>query len=255
MLRLLIALVLLPIVSASAMATTWARDDQPDPFSDGQCIAHSPMSSGSYIYHWPSKYDLVFWPFTDPNWIWYCPESGYVAFGSDFEVEDHEREAIQAVLLTRQARWQAIGWKSASDWEWSEVETHYEELVDALEEIARSRASTDWSWYNRIFAQLHLETQERADQYRRDAIPFLVETLDGQDAAARAQTLYVLGAYSLRLGDEDASDRYFSEAQRVNWIDDDGAEQTGVPYLNTLIEEVGSGALDENWGVRTPSHD
>lgn len=104
----LTAIVMVAMFGGVANATTWARDDRDDPFSDGKCIAHSPVSSGSYIYHWPSKYDLVFWPFTDPHWVWHCPTSGYVAFGSDFEFDESERASIEAALEAGRDQWTAM---------------------------------------------------------------------------------------------------------------------------------------------------
>jgi hypothetical protein len=74
------------LLSLEASATTWGEPQSvPDPLrQDAICKVAEPMSYGSYIYQWPSKYDQVFWPLTVPNGIWFCPESGFAAFIGEF---------------------------------------------------------------------------------------------------------------------------------------------------------------------------
>lgn len=92
--------VLVSTFLASAHATTWTEPQPvPDPVRQGaKCQVSQPMSYGSYIYQWPSKYDQVFWPLTDPNGIWFCHESGFTAFIDDFELKSDERAALASEL-------------------------------------------------------------------------------------------------------------------------------------------------------------
>jgi hypothetical protein len=93
-----VALLIL-ILSSNAFATTWGREERPDPVIDGAtCAVSEPMSWGSYIYHWPSKYDQVFFPLTDEHGIWFCRESGFTAFIGDFELRPEEKAALAAHL-------------------------------------------------------------------------------------------------------------------------------------------------------------
>lgn len=248
MLRTISILALVVGLAAPASATTWARDDQDDPFSDGTCIAHSPMSYGGYIYGWPSKYELVFWPFTDPHWIWYCPESGYVAFGSDFEVDETERAAIAAVLAERQSEWSSRDWTIEGDQAWRAMRDNRPVLLEQLEAVARSRPGTDWAWYNRVLAQLHQADVERAGNYRLAAQDLLRAGLAEDTGAERIDTLYLLGTYSHWFGDAEAARAYFQEARTVEWTNEDGETATGIPYINEIVDEVEGGALIEQWG-------
>jgi hypothetical protein len=95
-------LVLTSTLASCAHATTWAEPELiADPVrSDAQCLVDNPMSSGSYTRHWPSKYDQVFWPRTDPKGIWFCSTSGFTAFIGDFELTPNEKAAVAAGLAT-----------------------------------------------------------------------------------------------------------------------------------------------------------
>jgi len=73
----------------------------PDPISDGECTGLVAYSYGSYVYQWPSKLDQVFWPETDPGFIWHCPSSGLTAFQPEIEqLSDPEKRRVKAFLAT-----------------------------------------------------------------------------------------------------------------------------------------------------------
>jgi len=91
-----IAAAILVFLSATSFSTAWGKSKVNDPILKGKkCSINEPMSSGNYIYQWPSKYDQVFWPLTDNNGIWFCEKSGYVSFMEDFEgLTDKENSDI-----------------------------------------------------------------------------------------------------------------------------------------------------------------
>jgi hypothetical protein len=95
-------LVLASTFAATGHATTWTEPQPvPDPVrEDAKCYVSKPMSYGSYIYQWPSKYDQVFWPLTDPKGIWFCHQSGFTAFIDDFDITAGERGALTSALAS-----------------------------------------------------------------------------------------------------------------------------------------------------------
>lgn len=99
-----IAAWILPLLigaTGSAQATTWAETHVDDPFAPGErCPVREPMSYGSYIYHWDSKWDQVFWPATSEHGIWFCPASGFAALIRDFHISESEREELSRHLPT-----------------------------------------------------------------------------------------------------------------------------------------------------------
>ena len=84
--KIIITLMFLVLLPYDANSTTWGSSDVSDPIKEGEnCSVQKPMSWGSYIYQWPSKYDQVFWPQTTENGIWFCESSGFIALINDFE--------------------------------------------------------------------------------------------------------------------------------------------------------------------------
>ena len=65
----IISLVMLLLLTGIVHATTWKPSEKTDPLTGEKVPAWEIMSYGSYIYKWPSKYDLVFWPLTDEGYI------------------------------------------------------------------------------------------------------------------------------------------------------------------------------------------
>jgi len=197
-----------------------------DPFSDGKCHTPRVNSYGGYVYAWPSKYDIVYWPFIDANWLWYCPKSGYASFGNDFgELSETEHEAVTALLSERYEG--GIG-------EWN-----FRRRLLWAEEIYRAR-DTDlrfWSWFYRLLAYLHGDDAKESEKYVRKALPLLQRQLESLKAGIEIPTvLYLLGEYHRRLGKTDAARGYFDKAK--SWSGkDEGSDKANLVYLKEIIAE------------------
>ena len=90
----------LPVFAATAI--TLSESEVEDPIAPGQtCRVQQPMSFGGYVYTWPSRFDFVFWPISDPVGVWHCERSGFTALIDDFDgLSRAEITAIQAHLAT-----------------------------------------------------------------------------------------------------------------------------------------------------------
>jgi len=53
----------------------------------------------------------------------------------------------------------------------------------------------------------------------------------------RIQTLFVIGDYHRRFGDLAEMERYFSAAETLEWVDEEGKERIGADYINAMIAE------------------
>jgi len=217
----LIALTLLPV---SAFATTWGEDIVKDPITGKDCAVQSPMSSGSYIYQWPSKYDGVYWPFTDPNWIWFCKDSGYTSFGNDFDALTADEVKAVAAFLDQ--------FYVASE---GEVNADYKLWL--LESTYRLRNTEPgfWGWFKRVKANIY---EEMASSSRYEAVALLEkEVAQLEPGFDLVQKLYVLGDYYRRFGDPEKAKAMFVKSAAVEWLDKKGTAQRGSPYINEIIEE------------------
>lgn len=221
------ALLIALCLSSPCLATTWARDRVDDPVMDrANCDVQTPMSSGSYVYRWPSKYDHVFWPIVDEAGIWFCERSGFTAFIGDFDgVTDAEREAIRAYLAE-----------------------HYTGSADlrtklALMEGIYALRDKDAAFRNtllRALARWHqdLGDLEKANDYRRQALAQIRTLLEGElPTAERLEYLYVSCNYEVFLEGADAAG-CVARLHAALDANTDEALSGYVDYLRELVEDT-----------------
>ena len=85
LLHLTFAAALVFSVTCNSFATTWAAHDVVCPVCKHKNTFMSPMSFGNYIYHWPSKFQYIYWPLIDSPVLYSCSKCHYTAFMFDFD--------------------------------------------------------------------------------------------------------------------------------------------------------------------------
>lgn len=207
-------------------ATTWVIAERADPITGDKVKVSDIMSYGGYIYQWPSKFDLVFWPFTDENWIWFCPRSGYAAFGSDFEkLSAPEKERLQAWLKTNY---------DAS----KPPRGHFEKLA-WLEKVYTARQMDEdfWRHFYRVAAYVLREDTNASLAYVRKALVLIDKHLAGNPSGmALIESLYLKGEYSRRLGEIGTARECFEKVKSAKYTED-GAGKAGHPYFLALVKD------------------
>lgn len=218
-----------------AQATTISQGRVPDPFAEGEeCEAPEIMSTGSYVYQWPSKYDFVFEPWVDL--IWYCEVSGYVSYPKDFDkLSMADVTAIGGFLSDR-------------DFHLPKGEAGLQYVLDRMEALYALRVISleDRAYFMRARAWLY-QDNPHADAYRRLALDIHETILDEQDPQGWDLIVnhYVAGFYNWKLGDPETAVEHFKKASSVEWVDEDGAQSTGSDYVNSLIDEIRAGKAED----------
>ena len=215
--------------TAHSHATKLSPQKVDDPFSDSKCPSFVILSYGSYIYNAPSKYDVVFWPETNENWIWQCPKSGYTSLGSDFdELTDSHRARIRPFLTKHYSQ----------DDPPMDLETRLL-FMEKIYEL-RERDNSFWSWFYRLMAYWHdkLGKPEVASNYRKKALP-LIESLASEldPGVGKIEAAYLAGEYHRRIGHPEEAKKYFSQAKAIRWTNDDGDIQVGNEFFDSLIDD------------------
>jgi hypothetical protein len=72
-------------LSAGVLATTWASKDMKCALCGRSTRMEVIASYGSYIYNWPSKYQLIFWPATTGRALYFCKHCHLAMFMGDFQ--------------------------------------------------------------------------------------------------------------------------------------------------------------------------
>ncbi|MGI5869404.1 MAG: DUF2225 domain-containing protein [Kiritimatiellia bacterium] len=208
-------------------ATTWVPSTKTDPLSGEPVRSHEIVSFGSYIYGWDSKFDIVYWPFIDENWICLNPKTGYGAFNNDFEnLTEEDKKTVSAWLKENYNPEQ-------------EPKTHKEKLA-WLEKVYAQRKMNDdfWSQFYRLMAYVHQDDEKTSMAYVKKAVPLLKKKLksnpEGED---KLEVLYLLGEYHRRLGKDKKAKKYFDQVKDVKYKDEKGKEKVGHPYFVSLVED------------------
>lgn len=213
---------------STSPATTWAETKIKDPVSGRDCSVSTPMSSGSYIYQWPEKYDQVFWPMTDAQGIWTCATSGFAAFIGDVELDDHERDAIAGFL------------RDAGPLPKKAEPAQVLERLEAIYALRKLEPDRE-SWILRALAYQYesIGSQDRAGLLRAKAGALMEERLADKDLQPdmRLQYLFVTANYARERGDTKASD---SKLEQLSSLLADASNDEKLKgyaeYLAGLIE-------------------
>lgn len=73
------------LASSNLVVTTWYPKDFDCPVCKTKNTFQAWGSYGSYIYSWPSKYQWVFWPWTESPSVYLCKKCHVATFLNDFE--------------------------------------------------------------------------------------------------------------------------------------------------------------------------
>lgn len=226
---------------------TWFPEEKTCPVCSTKNIFMVVGSYGSYIYQYPSKYQLIFWPYTDGA-AWYsCKKCRMTAYMGDFENVPKDKIAelhktLESVTLPPQ--------KSLSEKESMEHPPYLalpmsDRMVVAEKVYQTLGISNDgfWAQFYRVMGS-HLEKDKKLSQAadaRRKALK-IVETwlTDKSKEGQRKEFLYICGAMRHFLDEDAEALKLFAEAEKLKYSDASlKAEQNEGydKYLAGLIKE------------------
>ena len=219
------------IFTGIIFGVTWGDSILTDPLTGEKVPAKTIGSYGGYIYNWPSKYDYVFFPLTELNWICMNPKNGYAAFNTHFEnISEEEKVAVKKWL--------------GENYDPKTVPKTHEEKLLWLEKVygQRDMHNSFWCRFYRLMAYFYREEgdypkPEKSLGYVKKAIPLLYEWLEtSPEGINRIEVLYLLGEYSRRTGELKKARKFFQEAKVTKFKDEEGKEHVGSPYFNQMIQ-------------------
>lgn len=224
-----------PVWVTGLFATTWSSVEVTCPVSGTINSFQAPMSSGSYIYQWPSKYQYVYWPYTTTSVLYSCKKCYYTAFMSDFEHIAAEKIPDVRKLLA------AIEMDTAEDYR----SIPMAQRLAAAEKVYTLFEKDDefWSLFYRVKGY-HLEAAsdvQGAAEARFQAIGWTQKLLaDSEKAGQKKEHLLIRGAMRYFVGEPDGALRDLEEAKELVYTRPD------VPadrlegfneYLDSLLAE------------------
>ncbi len=89
------------LVTLNVNATTWFPAEHTCPICKHKDIYQEIGSYGGYIYYWPSKYQYVYWPLTDFQSVYCCPQCHFSTYMWDFDsIPENKVDTITRFLAT-----------------------------------------------------------------------------------------------------------------------------------------------------------
>jgi len=196
-----------------------------------ECTSWRIGSYGSYIYKSPSKYDLVFWPYTSSSGIMYCKDSGFISFIGDSKLKETELVKIKEYLKKNTKKPNTFLLK-----------------LKRLEEIyaLRDKKPKFKNAFKRSLAYLY-ETNKKhksANRCRKEALEGLYKLLKTKlSDYDKLQYTYLTANYERQLGNVKKSDKNISKLKNmIKKIKDDKNEQKklkgAADYFSELLEDT-----------------
>lgn len=193
-------------------------------------------SFGSYIYQRESKYDLIYFPFDDPRFIWTCPNCGYAQTYNLFaDINEKQKKQIREFLTDK--------WKPQTEDNIS-PETRFDQAILVNKFLGKD--DHFWAWFNRILVYHYRKIDpEKAKQYAQTEIE-LLKRGKGKLEDEEKTRFYLLGEYNRMLGNNDLAKKYFKIALDFDLV----AKTQGALLAVLLIAILLTGLLVLIWCKR-----
>jgi hypothetical protein len=210
-------------------ATKWSESSVDDPIKSGsKCLVSDVVSSGGYVFNWPSKYDQIFFPYTSSSAIWFCKDSGYISFMGDFDNITEEEKAKISTYLKANPQQNIRSLLSKLKL----IEKIYSFRTIPLELSNKNK---------RILAYLYEQKEkfEVANNYRRSALIEIYELLKTDlTKYKRLEYLYVASNYERQFGNISNSNKMIVTLQKdIENIRDEELKGFGN-YLSKLLSDT-----------------
>ena len=223
-------------LSIPTLFTTWVEKEFLCPVCSTKNIYRVIGSFGTYIYGWPSKYQVIYWPVTDGNSVYCCKKCHLTLF-----MWDHDDLASEKVAAIR---------KVLDGLEVKLTFTDYarvpmtQRLVIA-EKIYQALEMKDefWCRFYRILGYHYAaeNDQAKAELARRNALRFVERMIAGKSSATPMKELLLIsGAMKHFLRDDSGSLAEFGAALRTRYENKEASAEdnrNAEKNLNDFIKE------------------
>lgn len=238
---------------------TWVPTEITCPVCGTKNVFMEVMSWGNYVYQYPSKYQLIFWPHTDGNSWYSCKQCRLTAFMGDFQRIPKEKNPALLELLKRvklSAQKELTAKESLAKPPYLEL-SMAERLVVAEQVYQQLEKPEEfWARFYRVMAY-HFDNDKKepeATDARKKALKIVERWLQDQSkVGSRKEFLYISGAMHHFLKDDTMATKLFEEALPLKYSNPALKEENNKgydEYLTNLIKEY-LDMLKKGTGPRT----
>lgn len=203
MLKRTAAIVAIAVVgwAGIALATTWADATIDCPVCQKEIQVKQVASFGSYIYRWPSRMQMLFWPYTAGSAIYFCKHCHASWFMGDLDKLTPEKRAAITTAISKPRQDQTAT-------EYDQVPVAYR--LKMAEVVYQVQGENDffWSHFHRVRGyHLHVAGDKAGAKAARAKALAVTEKMlaDELDQAQRKELLLVKGSMQYLIGKRDAA--------------------------------------------------
>ena len=223
-------------LAGAALAITGGPADFECPICKTKNTFWQWYSYGGYIYQWPSKFQMIFWPHTDTKFLFHCKKCHFTAYSSDFQKPPEDKlEATRQMLA---------GVKLTYDTGDYDTIPMFERMEIAEKVYTVWGLSDDgWSHFYRVKGY-HLQREKQqagADAARQKALDLTIKLMgDPENEGRRKELLVIAAAMRHYLRDDAAAlnDLRAASSLKLNMPKLEKERNDNVDqYLSALIKE------------------
>jgi hypothetical protein len=229
-----------PIIGATSkkiFATTWFPEDFICPVCATKNTYMAIGSYGTYIYGWPSKYQLIYWPVTDGNSVYCCKKCHLSTFMWDYK--DLAKEKIPAV----KKQLEGVKLEKAFD-DYAKIPMSQRlEIAEKVYAVLEKKEDF-WCFFYRVlgYHYSHEKNGAKASEARNKALTVAQKLLnDKNNNQFPVKELWVIsGAMKHFLKDDTGAVADLEKALIVKYQDKEQNEESnanGERNLNELVKE------------------
>lgn len=217
--RTIIHLLIASIISGVCSGVIVLTDKVSCPICEKEIAALKIMSCGSYIYDRECKYDLIYFPYDDPRFIWMCAHCGYAQVAKHFtDLGQKEKKKLRDFLSTR---WEPtspndISIQTPNDTSAMQIRFDQATVVNKF----LGKDDDFWAWFNRVLIyHYRVVNPEKAKALAVAEIELLQKNRGDFEAPAKNRA-YLLGEYNRLIGNSDLARKHFAGCLKVDMASD-----------------------------------
>jgi hypothetical protein len=221
-------------VAGVAMATTWAEVTRKCPVCETKIQVREVASFGSYIYQWPSRLQMLFWPYTAGAAVHFCKHCHGAWFMGDVdELNPAQKEAIGKKLEKLREEQRAESY--------DEVPVAYRLKMAAALYGELGENDFFWSHFHRAVGyQLHVAGDAKgAETARGKALKVTERMLAGElDDAQRKELLIVKTSMLYLTGKRDAALESVARAKGITVSESTNLSAEKAKNINEFLGAI-----------------
>ena len=231
MVKFLLHFFVILCMSATSKATMVLDNKANCPVCDQLINVNQILSCGGYIYEWESKYDIIYWPDTEPGFIYICPMCGYAQIHNHFfDISAEQKERLKSYLGEIWIPQEKIS---------PEIRYHQAVLVNTF----LDKNDDFWARFNRILIYYYrTNNPDKAIEYAKKEIE-LLKNNRGELPDDKKTRSYLLGEYHRMIGDDSTAKDYYDKALRANL----GTKAKAMIYISILLILISLVSLTFIW--------